>query len=51
MSLGDALIAATCLIHTLSLLTHNKKDFEWIPNLSVIDPLTETVDDAPESPK
>jgi toxin FitB len=39
MSLGDALIAATALIHGLTLITSNVKDFEWIEDLSVIDPL------------
>ncbi|KAA3663606.1 MAG: type II toxin-antitoxin system VapC family toxin [Chloroflexi bacterium] len=44
MTLGDALIAATCLVHSLTLITRNKKDFDWIPNLPVIDPFTETID-------
>jgi predicted nucleic acid-binding protein len=39
MSLGDALIAATALIHGLTLVTSNVKDFEWIEDLSVLDPL------------
>ena len=39
MSLGDALIAATALYHNLTLATHNTKDFEWIKELKVIDPL------------
>lgn len=39
MSLGDALIAATALYHGLTLATRNKKDFEWIKSLDVIDPL------------
>jgi len=39
MSLGDALIAATALIARRTLLTHNVRDFAWIPGLSVIDPL------------
>jgi predicted nucleic acid-binding protein len=46
MTLGDALIAATCLVHGLTLITRNKKDFEWIPNLSVIDPFTEAIDNS-----
>lgn len=41
MTLGDSLIAATALVHNLTLVTHNKKDFEWIPNLTVLDPFTE----------
>ena len=39
MTLGDALIAATALVHQLTIVTHNQKDFVWIPNLSVIDPV------------
>ncbi|MCP4358419.1 MAG: type II toxin-antitoxin system VapC family toxin [Chloroflexi bacterium] len=43
MTLGDSLVAATALIHVFPLLTHNKKDFVWIPNLTVQDPLTEEI--------
>jgi len=43
ITLGDSLVAATALTHSLPLLTHNKKDFIWIPNLMVIDPLTEEI--------
>jgi hypothetical protein len=39
MSLGDAIIAATALIHHLTLVTANVKDFDWIDGLSVLDPL------------
>ena len=39
MSLGDALIAATALIARRALVTHNVKDFAWIPSLTVVDPL------------
>jgi toxin FitB len=35
MSLGDALIAATCLEHGLKLATRNASDFDWIPALTV----------------
>ena len=38
MGLGDALIAATALVHDLTLATHNAADFIWISDLSVIDP-------------
>lgn len=41
MTLGDAIIAATALVHELPLLTHNASDFSWIEALRVIDPLTE----------
>jgi hypothetical protein len=36
MSLGDAIIAATCLIHDEPLLTNNEADFDAIPGLTVI---------------
>lgn len=39
ISLGDSIIAATALVHDLELLTHNTKDFTWIPGLTVSDPL------------
>lgn len=39
ITLGDALVAATALVHSLTLVTRNTKDFEWIPNLSLLNPL------------
>lgn len=39
VSLGDSLIAATALHHSLPLATHNLTDFEWIESLQLIDPL------------
>lgn len=36
MSLGDALIAATCLLHGEPLLTNNEADFDGIPGLTLI---------------
>ena len=39
MSLGDALVAATALVFDRELLTRNIKDFEWVPGLTVSDPL------------
>jgi predicted nucleic acid-binding protein len=39
MSLGDALVAATALVHYLPLVTHNVADFGWIEGLTLIDPL------------
>lgn len=39
MTLGDSLIAATTLVHGLTLVTRNQKDFEWIPNLSSLNPV------------
>jgi toxin FitB len=40
MKLPDAIIAATCLTHSLGLLTRNVKDFSGIQNLNVSDPFT-----------
>lgn len=42
MGLGDAMIAATALIHQLPLVTHNTRDFQWIAELELIDPLVES---------
>ncbi|MGX9728146.1 MAG: type II toxin-antitoxin system VapC family toxin [Candidatus Electronema sp. VV] len=39
MSLGDALIAATALVHGLAVATANVKDYSWIEGLTVINPL------------
>ena len=42
MTLGDSLIAATCLVHRRTLVTHNTADFTWVPELTVVDPLAGT---------
>jgi len=42
MSLGDSLIAATAIEHGVVLATRNTSDFEWIENLTLIDPLSMT---------
>jgi toxin FitB len=42
MSVGDSLIAATALVHNLVLVTRNVKDFDWIENLRVFNPIKET---------
>ncbi len=39
LKLGDALIAATALVHNLELATHNVTDFSWIAGLHVVDPV------------
>ena len=39
MSLGDALIAATAILHGLKLITVNEVDFAWIDELEVINPM------------
>ncbi|NOZ05665.1 MAG: type II toxin-antitoxin system VapC family toxin [Chloroflexi bacterium] len=41
MTLGDALIAGTALVHNLTLVTRNAKDFNWIPNMLVHNPFEE----------
>ncbi|MBE9030174.1 type II toxin-antitoxin system VapC family toxin [filamentous cyanobacterium LEGE 11480] len=38
ISAQDAWIAATALRHDLSLVTHNIKDFQFVPNLKLITP-------------
>ena len=40
MGLGDAIIAATAMVHNLTLVTHNTEDFRWIAGLELLDPLT-----------
>ena len=35
----DALIGATALVHNLTLITNNEKDFSWIEGLTIINPL------------
>ena len=39
LTLGDALIAATCLEQGYSLATANTRDFSWIDELDVFNPL------------
>jgi predicted nucleic acid-binding protein len=39
MSLGDALVGATAIVHRTELATRNVKDFDWIAGLKVVDPL------------
>lgn len=38
MTLGDSLVAATALVHELTLVTRNEKDFDHIPNLFLLNP-------------
>lgn len=40
MTLGDALIASTALVHNLPLATHNLHDFREIAGLALHDPLS-----------
>ncbi|MGH9841808.1 MAG: type II toxin-antitoxin system VapC family toxin [Blastocatellia bacterium] len=39
MSLGDSLVAATALLHNLTLATHNTSDFSWINGIMLFDPV------------
>lgn len=41
MSLGDAIILATAIIYNLPLMTRNSKDFEWIDDLTIINPFND----------
>lgn len=38
IKLPDAIIAATAIVHNLSLLTRNTSDFSKIPDLTLINP-------------
>lgn len=38
MSLGDAIIASTALLHDLPIMTRNDSDFNWIDSLQVVNP-------------
>jgi predicted nucleic acid-binding protein len=38
MGLGDAIIAATALVHGLPLVTRNTDDFKHVENLKVVNP-------------
>lgn len=41
MSLGDALIGATALVHDLTLVTRNIHDFGWIDGLLLLNPFAD----------
>lgn len=38
MTLGDSLVAGTALVHELTLVTRNTKDFDWIDKISLLNP-------------
>ena len=40
MGLGDSIIAATAMVHSFTLVTHNVEDFRWIGGLEILDPLS-----------
>ena len=48
MSLGDALVASTALVHGLTLVTRNVEDFRWIQGLSLLNPFDEEPQHGPE---
>ena len=39
LSIGDAIVAATALLHQFDLYTRNVTDFDWIPGLTVVNPI------------
>jgi len=39
MTLGDAIIAGTALAYNFTLVTRNTEDFQWIGELSLLNPL------------
>ena len=39
MGLGNAIIAATAIVHNPALVTHSTEDFRWIEELELLDPL------------
>jgi len=41
MTLGNALIAGTALVHRLTLVTRNTDDFRWIQELILLNPFEE----------
>jgi toxin FitB len=41
MSLGDALVAGTALVHELTLVTRNVEDFHWVQGLALLNPFAE----------
>ena len=50
MSLGDALVAGTTLVHGRTLVTRNVEDFRWIPGLSLLNPFDEEPQHEQEPP-
>ena len=50
MSLGDALVAGTALVHGLTLVTRNIEDFQWIQGLSLLNPFDEEPQPEPDQP-
>ena len=40
MGLGNSITAATAMVHSFTLVTHNVEDFRWIGGLEILDPLS-----------
>ncbi len=38
MSVGDAIIAGTVIVHNLTLVTRNVEDFQWIDEIVIFNP-------------
>lgn len=38
LQIPDSIVAATCLVYNIALFTHNKKDFRYIPDLTLWEP-------------
>lgn len=38
ITLGDSIVAASCLINKLPLITRNSDDYDWINTLKIINP-------------
>ena len=43
LGLGDAIIAATALEHNLTSITRNARDFRWIDNLDIHNPISDNL--------
>jgi toxin FitB len=50
MSVADAIIAATALVHGKTLVTRNTADFSWIVGLKLLDPLAAPPPPSPPQP-
>jgi toxin FitB len=40
MTLGDSIVAGTAIVHGRTLVTRNVSDFQWIPGLKLLNPLS-----------
>jgi len=45
LQIADSIIAATSLVYSIPLFTHNKRDFQYIPNLELYEiPITQATE-------